>query len=64
MLYRVFVRVYDTPELWVFDVETSDAMLGIAFGIHYFMKQFDNDFKIVDFNKVAIDFDYENINLN
>jgi hypothetical protein len=64
MLYRVFVRVYDTPDIWVFDVETSDSFLGIAVGIHSFMSSFDEDFKIVDFAEAKLDFEYDNINLN
>jgi hypothetical protein len=65
-MYRVFVRVYyQSPEIWVMDVETEDPQRGIPYGIYAYMNNFGFNWDIVSYNDVMYDdFIYDTINLN
>lgn len=65
-MYRTFVSVKGSPELWVIDVET-DQLYGIAYGIKEYMSNFKVDWEIISVNKIdlkKIDVYIEDINLN
>jgi hypothetical protein len=65
-MYRTFVSVKGLPELWVIDVET-DQLIGVAYGVHEYMSQFDKEWEIVSVSKIdpkKIDVYFEEISLN
>jgi hypothetical protein len=51
-MYRTFVTVKDRPELWVIDIETDNAVFGIAVGVYQYMLSFDVEWEIVSVGRL------------
>lgn len=65
-MYRCFVEVKKSPQLWVIDVETNQ-LYGIALGIYEYMSNFDVEWEIVSVGRLnlkKIDVLVEDIILN